>query len=501
MEGIKQNNAGMKAALLPTVEDLRAALTASENSNTRRLIASLFDGGTFSELGVYTMRHFTEQEDVDHALSPEGVICGYGAVDGRLVYVFGQDISRMDGAMDEKHAKKIVDLYDMAMKNGAPVVGVFNSAGADVYEGVTALAAYGRIMKKVTEASGSIPQIALVTGPCTGTAALIASMFDFTVTVRGVPYYVHDANGSEGNLLTSTFIAKDEKEAARDARVLLAYLPSHATDHILQTASSDNVNRPLGKIDYEGDLARLVRALADNGITQEITRDFSPEIFTAFTIVGGIRCGIVGNRFVGDAYKIDAAAAKKMSHFISLCDAFSLPILTFVDSSGFADTATHGVTSYASDLATLAFAYGSATVPKITVILGAAIGGAFTVLGSKALGADIVFALENAEISVLSTDAAVAFAWNDRVSLEATSKIPNGDTLEDTSNLPPITTNRNTLEEKWRVSLASPASAACRGEIDDIITVDEMRQRMLSALFMLAGKGVPSSRRHSILPL
>lgn len=503
MEGNKQNNTDMGAiaALLPTVEDLRSALTASENSNTRRLIASLFDGGTFSELGVYTMRRFSEQEDADHTLAPEGVICGYGAVDGRLVYVFGQDISRMDGAVDEKHAKKIADLYDMAMKNGAPVVGVFNSAGADVYEGVTALAAYGRIMKKVAEASGKVPQIALITGPCTGTAALIASMFDFTVMVRGVPYYVHDESGSEGNALTATFIAKDEKEAARDARVLLAYLPSHATDHILQTASSDNVNRRLGKIDYEGDLTRLVRALADNGITQEITRDFSPEVFTAFVIVGGIRCGVVGNRFVGDGYKIDAPAAKKMARFISLCDAFSLPILTFVDSTGFADSIGHGVTSYASDLAALAFAYGNATVPKITVILGAAIGGAFTVLGSKALGADVVFALEHAEISVLSSDAAVAFAWNNRVSLEAGARIPNGDTLEDTSNLPPITTNRDTLEEKWRVALASPAAAACRGEIDDIITVDEMRQRVLSSLFMLAGKGVAVTRRHSILPL
>ncbi len=488
------------AAPLPTVEELRTALLASEHSNTRQLIASLFDNGTFSELGVYTMRRFSECGE-EQALSPEGVICGFGAVDGRLVYVFGQDISRMDGAVDEKHARKIADLYDMAMKNGAPVVGVFNSSGADIYEGVAALAAYGHIMKKVAEASGRIPQIALVTGPCTGSAALLASMFDFTVSVRGVPFYVHDAGGSEGNVCTSTFVAKDEKDAARDARVLLAYLPSHASDDIPLTATADSINRMLGRVDFEGDLSRLARALADNGIIQEITRDYSPDIFTAFAFLGGIRCGIVGNRFVGEGHAIDAAAARKAARFVSFCDAFSLPVLTFVDSNGFADVASGGVSSYASDLATLAFAYGNAQVPKITVILGAAIGGAFTVLGSKSMGADVVYALENAQISALSAEASVAFAWNDRVSLEDEARIPDADMLEDTRNLPPISTNRSVLEERWRTSLASPAAAACRGEIDDIITVDEMRKKLLSSLYMLAGKGVPNARRHPVLPL
>lgn len=497
-----QRAAARKNAVpLPTVEEIRSAVAASENSNTRKLIASLFDDNTFSELGVYTMRQFSDYTETKHALAPEGVICGFGAVDGRLVYAFGQDIARMDGAVDERHAKKIVELYDMAIANGAPVVGVFNSAGADVYEGVSALAAYGRIMKKVAEASGRIPQIALVAGPCTGTAALLASMFDFTVTVKGVPFYVHDASGSEGNLLASTFIARDAKDAARDARVLLAYLPSHATENVTQSVAADSINRALGRVDYEGDLSRLVRALADNGISQEITRDFSPDVFTAFAFLGGIRCGVIGNRFVGEGHKIDAAAAKKAARFVSFCDAFSLPILTFVDTEGFADVGKQGVTSYASDLATLAFAYANAAVPKITVILGAAIGGAFTVLGSKSMGADVVYALESAEICALSADAAVAFAWNEHVTLKEGARIPNGNDLEDTRSLPPIATTRDELEEEWRNSLASPVSAACRGEIDDIITLADMRGRLLSALYMLSGKGVCGARRHPVLPL
>lgn len=486
---------------LPTVDMLRASLVASEGSGTRKLIASLFDDGTFSEIGVYTMRRFSEYALDGNELSPEGVICGYGAVDGRLVYAFGQDISRMDGAVDEKHAKKIVELYDMALQNGAPIVGVFNSAGADVYEGVSALAAYGRIMRKVSEASGRIPQIALVTGPCTGASALLASMFDFTVTVQGVPFYVHDKNGTEGNAQVSAFLAKDVKDAARDARVLLAYLPSRASDSILQTATADSINRAIGRLDFEGDLSRLIRALADNGVAQEITREYCPEILTAFTFLGGIRCGVIGNRFVGEHHKIDAAAARKASRFVSFCDAFSLPIITFVDSDGFADVGKHGVSSYASDLASLAFAYGGSVVPKITVILGAAIGGAFTVLGSKAMGADVVYALESAEISALPADAAVAFAWNNRVALTEESRLSTDEEPEDTSNLPPIDTNRDTLEEKWRNSLASPVAAACRGEIDDIIKPEEMRQKILSSLYMLAGKGVCGARRHPILPL
>lgn len=501
MEEIKQKTTARPRELtaLPTVEELREALAASEQSSTRRLITSLFDEGTFSELGVYTMRRFSEYDTESHALAPEGVICGFGAVDGRLVYVFGQDISRMDGAMDEKHAKKIADLYDMALANGAPVVGVFNSSGADIYEGVTALAAYGRVMRKVSEASGRIPQIALVSGPCTGTSALLASLFDFTVTVQGVPFYVHDENGSEGNVQSAAFVAKDIKDAARDARVLLAYLPSRASDEIIQTTPADSINRALGRIDFEGDVSRLIRALADNGVAQEIGRGLAPEFITAFAFLGGIRCGIVGSRFIGEGRKLGAVAAKKAARFISFCDAFSLPVLTFVDSSGFSDMDNRGVGSYASELASLALAYSNSRVPKITVILGSAIGGAFTLLGSKSLGADVVYALDTAEISALSADAAVAFAWNDHVTLSEKAKMQSGS--YDLHNLPPITTNREALEERWRNSLASPAAAACRGEIDDIITVDEMRQKILSSLFMLSGKGVCGARRHPIFPL
>ena len=244
-----------------------------------------------------------------------------------------------------------------------------------------------------------------------------------------------------------------------------------------------------------------MRALADNGVSQEITRDFCPEIMTAFAFLGGIRCGVLGNRFVGEGHKIDAAAARKAARFISFCDAFSLPVITFVDSGGFADVGARGVTSYASDLASLAFAYAGASVPKVTVILGSAIGGAFTVLGSKAMGADVVYALETAEISALPTEAAVAFAWNDRVVLDEKAKLPTDRELEDTRNLPPIDTNRAELEEEWRQSLASPVAAACRGEIDDIITLGEMRPKLLSSLYMLAGKGVCGARRHPILPL
>ncbi len=468
---------------LPTVKELREALAASENSDTRKMIASLFDDATFSEIGVYTKRSFSEFAVTGETNDFEGVICGYGAVEGRLVYVFGQDLSRMDGAMDEKHAKKIVDLYAMAEKNGAPVVGIFNSTGANVYEGVSSLAAYGHVMRAVASASGKVPQIAVIAGDCTGCAAPLASMFDFIVSVRESSFYVHTADFEkqrEGNEPTSAFLAKDAHDAMRDVRILLSYLPSYAGEGTVSEHPSDTPDRLLGDMDFGNDVRNAVAALADNGVFEEITRAFAPEMFTAFATLGGVRCGVLGNRTLGGVSTVGVKEARKAARFISFCDAFSIPVITLVDSDGFAFYDDANQEPYAAVLAQLAFAYAKSTTAKITLVLGRAVGGAFTLLGSKSIGADIVYALPTAEIGVLPTDAAVAFAWNDMVS-ESFS--------------------REALEEKWRTSLASPVAAACRGEIDDIISIDEMRQRVISALYMLSGKNARTDKKHPILPL
>jgi len=468
---------------LPTVEELRNALAASENSDTRKLIAALFDDATFSEIGVYTKRSFSEFAVTGDTNDFEGVICGYGAVEGRLVYAFGQDISRMNGAMDEKHAAKIVALYEMAIKNGAPIVGIFNSTGANIYEGVSSLAAYGRIMRSVAEASGKIPQIAVIAGECTGCAAPLASMFDFLITVKNSSFYVHTKEfnkKSEENEPASAFVAKDGLDAMRDARILLSYLPSNATEGTLTAPATDNPNRMLGDANFGNDVRNVVAAISDNGVFEELSRTFASEMFTGFTTVGGVKCGILGNRTLGGSSLIGTPEARKAARFVSFCDAFSIPVITLVDTQGFAFCDDANSTPYASTLASLAFAYAKAQTAKITVVLGRAIGGAFAVLGSKALGADIVYALPSAEIGAMQADAAVAFAWNDLVSTE---------------------TSREDLESEWRTSISSPVAAACRGEVDDIITVSELRQKILSAVYMLAAKNLSGEKRHPVFPL
>ncbi len=470
-------------AALPTVEELRAALAATESSDVRQMLNALFDEATFSELGVYTKRHFSEFSEGANAFELEGVIYGYGAIDGRLVYAFGQDLSRKEGAMDERHAEKILALYRLALKSNAPVIGIFNSKGADIFDGVSALAGYGRIMRCVADASGKIPQIAIIAGECTGTLAPLAAMFDFVIGVRGAAFYVNNTGDEldekDWSLPTAAMIAKDAASAAKDARLLLSYLPSHAGEGVARLTPADSINRMLGDPDFGGNLGYAVRALADNGVYQEITAAYAPDLLTAFAIIGGVRCGVLGNRPLDARAKLGSKEAKKAARFISFCDAFHMPVITFVDAAGFAEEDEEGGL-YASNLASLSFAYAKAEVPKITVILGSAIGGAFVLMGSKAMGADVVYALDSAEIGPMTTEASVAFAWNDKVTLE---------------------TERSVLEDLWRTTLSSPVSAALRGEVDDIISVDEMRQRVISSLYMLADKGVAIAKRHAVLPL
>ena len=477
----KENKGEISA--LPTVEELRAALAKTQSSSIRGILSALFDEATFSELGVYTKRHFSEFSDGDDTLDLEGVIYGYGAIDGRLAYAFGQDLSRKEGAMDERHAEKILSLYRQAIKNNAPVIGIFNSIGADIFDGVSALAGYGRIMKSVAEASGKIPQIAIVAGECTGTLAPLASMFDFMIGVRGAAFYVNNTGDEQEEqdwpLSTAAMIAKDGITAAQDTRLLRSYLPSHAGEGVVRLSPTDSLNRMLGDPDFGGNLGYAVRAMADNGIYQEITAGYAPDMLTAFAMIGGIRCGVLGNRLLDAQAKLGSKEAKKAARFISFCDAFHLPVITFVDAAGLAEENEDGGL-YASALASLSFAYAKAEVPKVTIILGSAIGGAFVLMGSKAMGADVVYALDTAEIGPMTTEASVAFVWNDKITLE---------------------TGRDELEAVWRSSLSSPVSAAFRGEVDDIISLDEMRQKVVSALYMLADKGLKIEKRHTVLPL
>ena len=468
---------------LPTAQELRDALKACEGSEARNQISLLFDKDTFVEVGAYTKRGFSDFLATEKTNEFEGVICGYGAIDGKLVFAFVEDSSRMGGAIDERHAKKIVDLYSMAISNGAAIIGIFNSNGTDIFEGTAGLAAYGKIISAVTKASGIIPQIAYVAGNCIGTCAAIASMFDIVVKKDGAALYVSSP------VLTGETNAQDaivsyvgsEEQCAGYIINMISFLPSNSSIGIqCSEICTDNLNRKLGNLDFGGDALSTISVIADNSMFIELTHDYAPTVTTAFATIGGVKCGLVATSYAIDEGRIDASTARKIAKFVSLCDSFSIPVVTLVDSLGLAiNKANEPV--FAPELAKLAMAYASSTCPKVTIILGHAIGASFVLLGSKSLGADLVYATEDSEIGALSAASGVAFAWDKYITEDK---------------------KREELVTEWKMTVSSPANAAASGEIDDIISISEMRARICSALLMLSAKGNASVvARRKVLPL
>ena len=462
---------------------LREQLQQTESVEAREQIAKLFDRDTFVEIGAYTKRAFSDFIATDKSGEFEGVICGYGAIDGKLVFAFVEDSSRMGGAIDERHAKKITDLYNMAINNGAPVVGIFNSNGTDIFEGTSGLAAYGKIMSAVTRASGVIPQIAYVAGNCIGTCAAIASMFDIVVKKDAATLYVSSPALTGENNAQDAIVSYcgGEQQCLGYIISLISFLPSNSSVGIRASEiCTDNLNRKLGNLDFGGDALSIISVIADNSMFFELSHDYAPSVSCAFATIGGVKCGIVANSFSENEGRIDAPAARKVSKFVAFCDSFSIPIVTVVDSLGLAINNKNEQT-FAPELAKLGMAYASSVCPKVTVILGHAIGAAFVLLGSKSLGADLVYATEDSEIGALSAASGVAFAWDKYITEEK---------------------SREELISEWKLTVSSPANAAASGEIDDIISINEMRARICSALLMLSAKGDASAiSRRKVLPL
>ncbi len=467
---------------LPSAADLRAALTASESSDVRNQIALLFDENTFVETGAFMQRGFSDFLATEKTNEFEGVITGYGAIDGRLVFAFAEDSARMGGAIDERHAKKISDLYKLALNNGAPVIGIFNSNGTDIFAGTAGLAAYGKILAEVNNASGVIPQIALVAGKCIGTAAAIAAMFDFVIKENNAALYVTSPTLTHAENAQSALVSYSGEisECAGYIRALISFLPDNASVGVQVSDCADNLNRMLGDLDFAGEALSKISVIADNAVFCEIGADYAKTAVTAFATVGGVKCGIVANSFAKNEGRLCSSCAKKIARFVNLCDSFSIPVVTLVDSYGLAIDKANEV-DFAPALAKLAAAYASADCPKVTVIMGHAIGASFVLLGSKALGADIVYATDDSEIGALCAESGVAFAWDKYITEEK---------------------SREEFITEWRASVSSPANAAASGEIDDIISVNELRARICSALLMLASKGAACTMcRRKVMPL
>ena len=468
---------------LPTAAELRASLNNSKSSDVQKQIALLFDEGTFIEIGAFAKRGISDFVATEKTCEFEGVICGYGAIGGKLVFAFAEDAARMGGAIDERHAKKIADLYNLALGNGAPVIGIFNSCGTDIFEGTIGLASYGRIISTVNKASGVIPQIAFVAGKCIGTAAAIASMFDIVVKNDSAPLYVTSPALTGESRAQDGIVAYESnvEQCALYIKSLVSFLPSNSSIGVqCSDICTDNLNRKLGNLDFSGDALSAISVIADNGMFYELSHDYADVATTAFSIIGGVKCGIVATSYSKNEGKITAAAARKIAKFVNLCDSFSIPVVTIVDSLGLAiDKANEAL--FAPELAKLATAYAASSCPKITVINGHAIGAAFVLLGSKSLGADLVYAVDNSEIGALNAESGVAFAWDKYITEEKT---------------------REDLIAEWKSTVSSPVYAAASGEIDDIISINEMRARICSALLMLAEKGNFSSiANRKVLPL
>lgn len=476
-------NTEKKTAGIPTAAELKKALAAVKGTDAIARIQSLFDADTFVELGAYTKRSFSEVKNSAKEEEFAGVICGYGAIAGQPVFCFAQDSARMKGALDAVHAKKICSLYDMAIKNGAPVVGIFDCAGADIFEGIAALAGYGKIMQAVSAASGVIPQVAWVAGNCIGSFAAIASMFDITVREKGANLYVVSPalSGTEdAQSAVTACVAEDKAAAAAYVRHALSFLPQNSGEGTLVENASDDLNRVLANYDTEGDVHGLLGVIVDNGDFCEIGAGDAPEIVTALARIGGVRCGVLATNYAENNGRISAIGARRAARFVDFCDAFCLPLVTLVNSEGFAICADNEDAPFAADLAKLAMAYTSSENAKVTVVLRHGIGGALTLLGSKSVGADVAYALDDAEIGALNAASAVAFAENDKITPDV---------------------SREELEEEWKAMLSSPVAAASTGEIDDIISMPELRQRICSALLLLAVKGNVTEYRHTVLPL
>jgi len=453
------------------------------------LISQLFDEGTFVETNAYVKAYANELSTADTS-EYEGVVCGYGAVDGRLTFVYAQNAARLNGAFSKAAAEKIASLYDMAKKNGAPVISVFDSNGAKVEEGIDVLSGYGKVMKKACALKGKVPQISVIVGNCAGAASAIAAMADISVMAEGASYSLTPASvlaskGADEKVASAEYAAskgmvaltsKSVPEAFALVKDVLSYLPSNKLDTNVYTGVEDDPNRSTPEVasvisNASYDVHSVIASVADGGRFLELFAEKGKAIVTGFATVNGIVAGVVANNPAAKDAKLCAGCMKKAADFINLCNTFGISVLTLVDTNGFCDECEAKGKNFVEASALLAAAYCNASVPVVTVNVGSAYGTAFTVMGSKELGADMVIALDSAKIGVLKPGAGVAMMWSEKM---AGSKSP----IE----------KRKALEEEWELLMSTPILAAQAGQVDDIIPAEDLRVKIASALEMLSMK-------------
>ena len=449
---------------------------ATENSASRR-IATLLDEGSFVEIGGAVTARSTTFNLQEKAAPSDGVITGYGVIDGNLVYVYSQDADVLGGALGEMHAKKIARIYDMAMKMGAPVIGLIDCAGLRLQEATDALEAFGSLYHKQALASGVIPQVTAIFGMCGGGLAVVPGLTDFTfMEAKDGKLFVNSPNALEGNEISKCNTASAEyqsktaglvdgigaeAEILGQIRDLVCMLPANNEDDMSYEECTDDLNRICADIaNASEDTAIALAQIADNQILVETKKDYAKEMVTGFIRLNGMTVGVVANR--SKVYNAEAEVeaefdsvltvdgCKKATDFVNFCDAFSIPVLTLTNVTGFAAT-VESEKNMASAVAKLTYAFANATVPKVNVIVGKAFGSAYVSMNSKSIGADLVYAWPTAEIGMMDAKLAAQIMYADA--------------------------DAETLNEKaaeYKELQSSPNSAAARGYVDAIIGAFEM---------------------------
>ena len=478
--------------------------TTAQMSARDRIIA-LLDANSFVEIGALVTKRNTDFNLQEKEAPSDGVITGYGVIHGSLAYVYAQDVSVMNGTMGEMHARKITALYELALKVGAPVIGLVDCAGLRLQEATDALAAFGDIYLKQAQASGVVPQITAVFGNCGGGSAVLASMSDFVfVEEKGGKLFVNAPNTLDGNSTgkcdtaaagymaekgVADFVCEGEAALLENIRELMSVLPYNNTEEAAGETDTDDLNRTLDNLSAELEDAALALAdISDNGLFVEVKKAYAKEMVTGFIRLNGMTIGAVANRTAildenGKASskfedRLTTAGCYKAESFVKFCDAFGIPVLTLTNVSGYAATVAEA-SGIGIAAAKLTYAFVNATVPKINVVTGKAYGSAYITMNSKHIGADLVYALEDAKIGTMDAELAVQIMYADELKGAGAADL------------------KAAKAKEYDAQTQSSHAAAKRGYVDAILAPATLRQYLLYGFEMLFTKrGNQPGKKH-----
>ena len=482
----------------------------------RERISLLLDEGSFEELDMFVEHRCNDFDLAGKHYLGDGVVTGYGTIDGRLVYIFSQDFTVFGGSLSETHANKICKVMDLAMKAGAPVIGLNDSGGARIQEGVTSLSSYAEIFQRNIEASGVVPQLSAILGPCAGGAVYSPALTDFilmaektsymfvtgpkvTKTVIGEDITVEELGGPMVHASKSGvahFVSENEREVIETLKRVISYIPQNymektplkkcndpidRIDDSLNYIIPDNPNKPYNVID-------IINVIADNGEFEEVHKNYAKNIVVGFARFNGESVGIVANQPNFLAGVLDIDASKKAARFVRFCDCFNIPVVTLVDVPGFLPGSSQEYGGIISNGAKLMYAYGEATVPKVTITLRKSYGGAHDVMSCKQLKSDLNYAWPTAEIAVMGAQGAIEILNSKEVNA-----------ISDPEERSKFVAEK---EQEYREKFASPYQAAKFGYIDDIIEPRYTRFRIIRALASLSNKkDSRPNKKHNNIPL